>query len=115
MSRSAAAGKAISPAAVRTLEKVGANIKKARLRRNITQKDLARRASTNHVTLGKLERGEPTVGLGVLVQVLEILGLLSNLELLANPNDDQLGVALEEKNQRQRAGSKRNADEALDF
>lgn len=42
---------------------LGQNIRQARLRRNIRQTDLAKRLGVSPVTIGKLEKGSPSVGL----------------------------------------------------
>jgi len=96
MGRTSHASDALSTKARNRLEELGANIKKARTRRGITQKDLANRVSASHVTISKLEKGNPSVGLGVLLMVLDVMGLVDDMANLANPTTDTVGIALEE-------------------
>jgi transcriptional regulator with XRE-family HTH domain len=79
------------------------------------QADLAERLSISRPTLRKLERGDPTVSIAVLVQVLDVLGLADQLSHIADPDADALGKALEETRlQRTRVdGPRRTTD--MDF
>ena len=115
MSKDSKSPKALTPQGRAVLGRVGANIRAARMRRNMTQAELARRALTSHTTLMRLERGEPTVGVGVLVQVLDVLGLLGSLEAVASPATDATGLALQEGRGRQRARSRAPRKDELDF
>jgi len=73
---------------------LGARIRLARLRRRMTQADLATRANVNRLTLSRLERGELTVSLDVLFRVLGVLGLDGDLDNVAR--DDELGRQLQD-------------------
>ena len=114
MAKDSLADKALSPAALDILEKLGQGIRTARARRGIRQEDLARRASMSRVRLRKLEKGDPSVGLGALVQILEILGLLEQLSGVADPSRDTLGQALEARQRKGRVDSRTKKDD-LDF
>ncbi|WP_432737355.1 hypothetical protein [Maridesulfovibrio sp. FT414] len=50
--------------------------------------------------LRKAEQGDPSVGLGALAQVLEHLGFIDQIILVAKPDTDDLGKALEMKNKK---------------
>jgi len=107
--------KAVSLEMSGVLNRLGGNIKRARMRRGIKQGDLAERVSISRPTLRKLERGDPTVSLAVLVQVLDVLGLAGQLHHIADPDADVLGKALEEAGmQKKRVDSPRSKDH-LDF
>jgi len=93
---------------------LGQGIKTARSRRGMRQEDLANRASMSRVRLRKLEKGDPTVGLGALVQVLEILGLLEQFSYIADPGRDELGLALEARQRKSRVDIKAKKED-LDF
>ena len=54
----------LQPAARQVLEKMGKNIKKARLRRNIRAEFLAKQAGISADTLSAIERGVSTVSIG---------------------------------------------------
>jgi transcriptional regulator with XRE-family HTH domain len=73
---------------------LGERLRLARLRRGMTQHELALRADVSRMTLARLERGELTVGLDLLVHVLGVLGLDSDLDLVAR--DDELGRRLQD-------------------
>lgn len=67
----------------RTLEKAGANIKKARLRRNIRAEILAEQAGISDDTLSAIEKGVSTVSIGAYAAVLAVLKLDNDLEMIA--------------------------------
>lgn len=114
MAKDSPADKALSPVALDLLKRLGHGIRTARSRRGIRQEDLATRTSMSRVRLRKLEKGDPTVGLGALVQVLEILGLLEQFSAIADPEKDKLGLALEARERKSRVDVKVPKDD-LDF
>ena len=65
----------LSPATQKALQKMGANIKNARLRRNIRAEFLAERAGISTDTLSAIEKGVSTVSIGAYAAVLAALGL----------------------------------------
>jgi len=71
------------PSTQRTLEKVGANIKRARLRRNIRAELLSERAGISVDTLSAIEKGVSTVSIGAYAAVLAVLKLDNDLEMIA--------------------------------
>lgn len=73
------------PKALRMLQQLGANIRLARLRRNVTAKLMAERAGISVVTLSQIERGAPTVAKGNYVQVLVALNLEKDILKVAAP------------------------------
>ena len=79
----------------KTMEKLGQDMKEARLRRRITKKIMSDRAGINYITLTKVESGSPTVSLGIYAKVLFVLGLLDNLYNIADISKDKLGTTLE--------------------
>ena len=70
------------PGTQHALEKIGANIKKARLRRNIRAELLAERAGISADTLSSIEKGVCTVSIGAYAAVLHSLGMEKDFELL---------------------------------
>lgn len=99
----------------RTLRKLGADIRDARKRRRIPQGLLAQRALTSHVTMIKVERGDPSVSIGVYANVLYALGLVERLGEVADRSHDTVGQALEDerlpKRARRSTGRKQRRDE----
>ena len=82
------------PALQRLLVEVGENIRLARLRRKFSASILAERAGISRPTLRAVERGEPSVSLGSLANVLLCLGLEQDLKQIAA--DDELGRKLQD-------------------
>ena len=83
-----------SPKSKTALVRLGRDIRAARLRRNIARADLAVRAGTSPSTIGRLESGDPGVGIGALADILVALGLIDRLADLIDIRHDELGLAL---------------------
>lgn len=85
---------------------VGEQFRLARLRRNLTIEQIADRAQCSRLTVAKLEKGLPTVSLGVVLRVLYALQLDTDILLLAK--DDALGRDIQdiELKNRKRASKK---------
>lgn len=83
-----------SPKVRPALERLGHDVRQARLRRGIAVADLAARAGTSPSSIGRLERGDPGVAIGTLADVLVVLGLLERLADLIDIRKDELGLAL---------------------
>lgn len=85
------AGKTVvlMPGTQRVLEKMGANIKKARLRRNISAKLLAERAQISKDTLCAIEKGASTVSIGAYAAVLASLEMDTDFELIASDEEQK--------------------------
>lgn len=93
----------IYPASAKELAAFGQRLKDARLRRRFSMETVCSRADISRPTLGKAERGDPSVAFGVYVQVLRVLGMVSDLSLVAK--EDVLGRRLQDESlpQRKRA------------
>ncbi|EIJ37540.1 putative transcriptional regulator [Galbibacter orientalis DSM 19592] len=76
------------------LQAVGENIKLARLRRKLTMDQVSERAGISRPTLSSLEKGSPSVSLGIILQVLLVLGLEKDILILAD--DDILGRKIQD-------------------
>lgn len=87
----------------RALRKLGADIRDARLRRRIPLQLLAERALTSHVTMIKVERGDPAVSVGVYANALFVLGLVERLGDVADRAHDEVGLALDDERLPKRA------------
>lgn len=75
------------------LKQLGSQIRLARKRRLWTIAELSQKMGVSSPTVIALEKGEPTVSVGVLVSALWTLGLDTELRELANPNDTE-GIKL---------------------
>lgn len=87
---------------------IGRSIKNTRLKKNITQAQLAKNAGLNRWTISKIENGE-SVTLSSLIQILRALDafyVLDNFEV--NESISPLAYAKLKKEQRERASSKKN-------
>lgn len=82
------------PPVTRILRGLGENIRLARLRRRIPATSLAERAGMSRPTLRSLERGEASITLGALANVLNSLGLVKDLAAVAA--HDELGRRLQD-------------------
>lgn len=86
--------KAFLPKNKRILQRVGENLRLARLRRKLSAAKVAERAGISRNTLYLLEKGSPSTSLATLFGVLIVLGLEKDFLLLAK--DDELGRKLED-------------------
>lgn len=73
----------LSPNNQEILEKMGARIRCARLRRNISTEELAQKAAIGKSTLSLIEKGTPTVSIGAYAAVLAVLALDEDFGLVA--------------------------------
>jgi len=84
----------LQPRLVEILERLGEDIKLARLRRKLSMEQVSERAGISPSTLWQLEKGMPSVSMGSYAQVLFVLGLEKNLSTMAA--DDVLGRKLQD-------------------
>lgn len=94
--------------AKKALRKLGRDIGDARKRRRITMELMAERAGISRVTLGNIEKGEPTVSMGAYATVLFALGMVDHLQTLADAGTDIVGRELEEENLPKRVRTPKN-------
>lgn len=78
----------------RILSELGENIKLARLRRRLSAEQVSQRANISRPTLVSIEKGSESVGMGLYLQVLVVLGL--EHDLLQVAKDDELGRKLQD-------------------
>jgi len=77
------------------LTKLGRNIQTARLRRRLSRSDLAEKIGISRHVMGDIERGKPTTAIAAYIGALWALGLLNQTEIVAHPDYDLEGKALE--------------------
>lgn len=87
---------------IRTLRKLGNDIRDARRRRRIPVAILAERASISRMTLNKIEKGDPGVSLGNYARILFSLGIADRLADVADVRHDDIGLQLDEERLPQR-------------
>ncbi len=76
------------------MQVVGEQIKLARLRRNLSMAQVAERATCSELTLSRVEKGLPTVSIGIYLRVLYALQLDDDILLIAK--DDLIGRGLQD-------------------
>ena len=82
----------ISPATKRELTNLGRRIRRGRLLRRLPMDLLAERAGTTRATLHRVERGDPSVRIGIYLMALQGLGLIKGFGEI----EDALGETLAE-------------------
>lgn len=73
---------------------VGEQIKLARLRRDLSLTQVAERATCSPLTVSRIEKGTPTVAIGIYLRVLYALQLDDDILLLAK--EDKLGRQIQD-------------------
>lgn len=73
----------LMPNTQQVLEKMGTNIRKARLRRDLSVEFIAEQANISTDTLSSIEKGASTVSIGAYAAVLAVLELDKDLQLVA--------------------------------
>ena len=88
------------------MQLVGEQIRLARLRRNLSIAQIADRATCSSLTVMRIEKGAPTVSIGIYLRVLFALQLEDDILCLAK--EDKLGRMLQDLSlkRRQRASKK---------
>lgn len=85
----------IMPQTERILAAVGEQIKLARLRRRLSAELVAERAGISRATLWSVEKGSPSVAIGIYAAVLHALNNMDE-DLLYIAKDDVLGRKLQD-------------------
>ena len=88
-------GVAVSPKTAEIIEQMGEQIKLARLRRRLSAELVAERAGISRATLWNVEKGSPSVAIGIYAAVLHALGNMDN-DFLLVAKDDELGRTLQD-------------------
>ena len=89
-----------------TLKRLGANLRTARLRRNLTIQDIAEKIGTGARAVADAEHGKPSTGVAVYTAMLWALDLLDQVADAAAPERDAEGQALALLRERGRARPK---------
>lgn len=83
--------------------RLGANLRTARLRRNLTLDDVAEKIGTGRRAVMEAEKGKPSTSAAVYTALLWAYDLLEPMEVLADPSRDIEGLALSTRRERARA------------
>ena len=88
-------GVTVLPKTAEILEQMGEHIKLARLRRRLSAELVAERAGISRATLWNVEKGSPSVAIGIYAAVLHALGNMDT-DFLSVAKDDELGRTLQD-------------------
>src|SRR5258708_2995298 len=79
----------------RSLTKLGLDLSTARRKRRLTVGMIAERVGVARTTYLKVEKGDPTVSMGVYAMALFVLGFPDALADIADPRRDETGLLLD--------------------
>lgn len=82
------------------MQVVGEQIRLARLRRNLSIAQIAERATVSGLSVARVEKGWPTVSIGIYLRILYALQLDDDILWLAK--EDVIGKALQDLSLKQR-------------
>ena len=94
MQKSVKAIRQLPPATLGALQKLGADLAVARLRRKESLRTWAKRLGVTLSTLQRLEAGDPTVSIGIVASALWLINRDGELGNLAAPEHDQGAIDL---------------------
>jgi transcriptional regulator with XRE-family HTH domain len=92
------------------LKRLGANLRTARLRRNLTIDEIAEKIGTGRHSIIAAEKGKPSTSAAVYTALLWAYDLLRPMEFLADPSTDEEGLALSMHRERARAEKPEDLD-----
>ena len=87
----------LSPETLVATRQLGAALRAARIRRRLTQAQLASRTGTGVATIQRMERGEPGLSIGTLLETLAVLERSWLGELVQRVADDAPGRQMEQR------------------
>ena len=85
----------ILPGTAEILSRMGDQIRLARLRRNLSVELVAERADISRATLWKVEKGDPSVAIGIYAAVLHALNNMDT-DFLLVAKDDVMGRTMQD-------------------
>ena len=91
--------------AAQNLQIVGEQMRLARLRRDLSITQIAERAMCSELTVMRVEKGTPTVSMGIYLRVLFALGLDESILYLAK--EDEIGRTLQDLDLKHRVRASR--------
>ena len=87
----------------RSIQKLGSDVKSARLRRRLPMALVAERAGISTKTLASIEKGEPGVSLGNVAAVIYAMGIGTPFSEILDQKHDSFGLMLDEERLPKRA------------
>jgi transcriptional regulator with XRE-family HTH domain len=92
------------------LNRLGENLRTARIRRRYTIEEVAQKIGTGRRAVMDAEKGKASTGIGVYVALLWVYDLLQPFEDLANPAKDEQGLTLMAARDKTRVRKSRDLD-----
>ena len=92
------------------LRRLGANLRMARLRRNLTVEEVAAKIGTGRRAVLEAEKGKASTSAAVYTALLWAYDLLAPMGTLADPATDSEGLALSAQRERARATKSQELD-----
>ncbi len=92
MTRATQSSRALPALATDQMQKLGRDISIARKRRRMSLSEMAERMMVNIKTVQRLEKGDPSVGIGIVATALWVLGMHRRIGDLVAPESDQIGL-----------------------
>lgn len=86
-----------------SLKRLGADLRRARLRRNLSLEAVAEKIGAHRRVVADAENGKPGTGIAIYAALLWTFGLLTQLDDVAAPERDQEGLTLSDLRERTRA------------
>ena len=99
----------LPPKVRRSLVKLGTDIAAARKKRNLTVAMMTERLGVAKATYLRVEKGDPTVSLGVYAMALFVLGFGEVLAEIVDPRRDDQGLLLDAERLPERVRLKKSA------
>jgi transcriptional regulator with XRE-family HTH domain len=93
------------------LKRLGANLRTARLRRNLSITEVAAKIGVHRHVIGDAERGKASTGIAIYAGILWALGLTDQLSRVAEPETDDEGLARSRDRDRAKAGARKVLDD----
>jgi transcriptional regulator with XRE-family HTH domain len=84
------------------IKRLGANLRTARLRRNLTIEEVAEKIGTGRHAVLAAEKGKPSTSMAVYIALLWTYDLLGAMKALADPALDEAGLAMASRRERAR-------------
>ena len=103
--------RSLFPEAQRQAMELGARLRLARRRRNISLTEMAARVLASRPTISRLEHGDLSVSTAVLVRYLEVLGLAADIDRIAERDEAGALIADARLGRPRRTRSRGLADE----
>ena len=94
----------------KAIKNLGANLRTARLRRNLTIEEVGEKIGTGPRAVSDAEKGKISTGIAVYTALLWVYDLLGSMDELADPSLDEEGLSLSLSKNRARARAKEGLD-----